>query len=73
MGARNMNDIIRKRKITAAQIRNNVLVDFNDGEPSIVSNVRHLAHKVIFTARGCERSLNYNDEITIVILMRIVG
>ncbi len=65
--------VIRRRSVRAEQIREGVLLDFDDKEPGMVSNVKHLAHKVLFTARGCEFALDRDDMVQLVVMMRIVG
>lgn len=67
------NEIIRRRTITASQIREGVLLDFDDNDPGMVSEVKHLAHKVLFKARGCEFALDRDEMVQLVILMRVVG
>lgn len=67
------NTIVRRRAIPASQLRDGVLLDFDDDEPGMVKNVKHLAHKVLFTARDCEFSLDRDEMVQLVILMRIVG
>lgn len=68
-----MNDIIRRRAIRADQLRDGVLLDFDDADPGMVSNVRHLAHKVLFKARGIEWSLDRDEMVQLVVIMRVVG
>ncbi|KAF2282439.1 hypothetical protein GH714_044124 [Hevea brasiliensis] len=47
--------VIKRRTIAASSLRDGMLVDFEDGEPAIASNVRHLLHKVSFCACGFRR------------------
>lgn len=68
-----MNDVIRRRTIPAEQLRDGMMLDFDDGEPGIVSKLKHTAHKVLFTARECEYSLDTDDVLQAVIIMRVVG
>lgn len=68
-----MNDIIRRRIVRADQLRNGVLLDFDDSEPGMVSELRHLAHKVLFKARGIEWSLDHDEMVQLVVIMRVVG
>ncbi len=67
------NTIVRKRAMRAEQLREGMLVDFEDGEPDTVKDVKHLAHKVLFTARGCEFALERDEMIQTVFMMRVVG
>lgn len=67
------NSVVRRRTIEACQIRDGVLLDFDDGEPSMVSEVKHLARKVLFTARGTQFSLDADEQVQLVVLMRVVG
>lgn len=67
------NEIIRRRTITASQIREGVLLDFDDSEPGMVSEVKHLANKVLFKARGCEFALDRDEMVQLVVIMRVVG
>lgn len=68
-----MSDIIRRRAIRADQLRDGVLLDFDDNEPRLVSDVKHLAKKVLFKARGCEFTLDKDELVNLVIIMRLVG
>lgn len=68
-----MNMIVRRRSIAASQLCDGVLLDFDDNEPGLVSEVKHLAHKVLFKARGTEFSLDRDEFVQLVILMRVVG
>ncbi len=68
-----MSEIIRRRSIRADQLREGVLLDFDDGDPGMVSEVKHLAHKVLFNARGCQFALDRDEMVQLVILMRVVG
>lgn len=54
--------ITKCSSVTASQLRDFMLIDFDDGEPGMTTNVRHLAHKVLFTARNTEFSAD-KDEI----------
>ena len=67
------NSIVRRRTISASQIRDGVLLDFDDGEPGMVSEVTHLARKVVFMARGTQFSLDADEMVQLVVLMRVVG
>lgn len=64
--------IIKRNSITAAQLRDFMLLDFEDGEPGMVSAVRHLAHKVLFTARNTEFSVDSDEILYVVKLMQLV-
>jgi hypothetical protein len=68
-----MNDIIRRRAVRADQLRDGVLLDFDDSEPGLVSDVKHLAKKVLFKAHGCEFALDKDELVNLVIIMRLVG
>ncbi len=68
-----MSDIIRRRTLRADQLREGMLVDFEDGEPAIVSKLKHTANKVLFTARQCDYSLDRDEILQAVIMMRVVG
>ncbi len=68
-----MSDIIRRRTLRADQLREGMLVDFEDGEPGIVSKLKHTANKVLFTARKCEFALDRDEILQAVIMMRVVG
>lgn len=65
--------VIRRRAISASSLREGMLVDFEDGEPAQAKNVRHLAHKILFEARGDEFSLDRDEQIQTVFMMHIVG
>lgn len=65
--------VIRRRMISASSLREGMLVDFEDGEPAMAKNVRHMAHKVLFEARGDEFSLDRDEQIQTVFMMHIVG
>lgn len=67
------NTIVRKRAMRAEQLREGMLVDFEDGEPDTIKDVKHLTHKVLFTARGCEFALERDEMIQTVFMMRVVG
>lgn len=68
-----MHDIIRRRTIRADQLREGQLLDFEDGNPSMVSDVKHLARKVLFNARGTQFALDRDEMLQTVIIMRLVG
>lgn len=68
-----MSDIIRRRTLRADQLREGMLVDFEDGEPGIVSKLKHTANKVLFTARQRDYSLDRDEILQAVIMMRVVG
>ncbi len=63
----------RRRTIAASSLRDGMLVDFEDGEPAMAKNVRHLAHKVLFDARGEKFTLDRDEVISIIFMMLIVG
>lgn len=50
-----------------------MLIDFDDGEPGMITNVRHLAHKVLFTARNTEFSADKDEIFCAVQRMTIAG
>lgn len=68
-----MHKIIRRRTITAAQLRDGVLLDFEDEDPGMVSEVKHLARRVLFTARGTQFSLDRDEQIILVTRMQLVN
>lgn len=65
--------VVKRRTIAASSLREGMLVDFEDGEPAMAKNVRHLAHKVLFDAKGDQFSLDRDEQIQTVIMMHIVG
>lgn len=65
--------IVRRRTVRADQLREGMLLDFDDGNPDMVKELKHLAHKVLFTSRGCQFALDRDDIVQTVIMMRIVG
>lgn len=65
--------VVKRRIIPASSLREGMLVDFEDGEPAMAKNVRHLAHKVLFDARGDQFSLDRDEQIKTVFMMHIVG
>jgi len=65
--------VIKRRTIAASSLREGMLVDFEDGEPAIASNVRHLLHKVSFDARGDRFSVDKDEQLVTVLMMRVVG
>lgn len=67
-----MNNITRRRSITAAQLRDGMLLDFDDEQPGIVSDVKHLAHKILFMARGTQFALDRDEHVMLVIRMQLV-
>lgn len=68
-----MHKIIRRRTITASQLRDGVLLDFEDEDPGMVSEVKHLARRVLFTARGTQFSLDRDEQIILVTRMQLVN
>lgn len=68
-----MNEIIRRRAVVAAQLRNGMLLNFDDNEPAIIDEVKHLAHKVLFNARGTQFCLDNDEMVQLVMIMRVVG
>lgn len=48
-----------------------MLIDFDDGEPGMITNVRHLAHKVLFTARNTEFSADADEIFCVVQAMKL--
>ena len=65
--------VVRRRTLCAEQLREGMLLDFEDGEPGIVSKLKHTANKVLFTARQCDYSLDRDEILQAVIIMRVVG
>jgi len=65
--------VIKRRTISASSLRDGMLVDFEDGEPAIASNVRHLLYKVSFDARGDKFSVDKDEQLVTVLMMRVVG
>lgn len=68
-----MHKIIRRRTITADQLRDGVLLDFEDEDPGMVSEVKHLSGRVLFTARGAQFSLDRDEQIILVTRMQLVN
>lgn len=67
-----MSKIMRRRTVRAESLHDGVLLDFEDGEPGVITEVRHLAHSVLFTARGTEFRLERDDEVMLVTRMQLV-
>ena len=65
--------VVKRRTIAASSLREGMLVHFEDGEPAMAKNVRHLAHKVLFDARGDHFSLDRDEYVQTVFMMHIVG
>lgn len=63
--------IVKRLTVAASQLRDFMLIDFDDDEPGMIHNVRHLAHKVLFTARGTEFSVDKDEILQVVLLMRL--
>lgn len=64
--------IVRKRQLQAHQIREGMMLDFDDGEPGMVSGLIHAAHKVLFTARGDHFSLDRNETVFVCTIMKVI-
>jgi len=62
----------RRRTIAAHQLRECMLIDFEDDNPAMVSQIKHMAHSVLFTARGTEFRLDRYDQVIVVIRMEVV-
>lgn len=65
--------IIKRRSIPAHQIRDGIFLDFDDGVPQRVSDVKHLAARVLFTASGTQYSLEQDEHVSHAVVMRLVG
>lgn len=62
----------RRRAIAAHQLRECMLIDFDDDQPAMVSNVKHLPHSVLFDARGTQFRLDKFEQLVVVIRMEVV-
>lgn len=67
-----MTKITRSRTVRADTLHDGVLLDFEDGEPGMVSEVQHMAHSVLFTARGTQFRLERDEQVTMVTRMQLV-
>ncbi|WP_313682390.1 hypothetical protein [Pantoea sp.] len=63
--------IVKRLGVTASQLRDFMLIDFDDDEPGMIQNVRHLAHKVLFTARSAEWSVDKDEILYVVTNMKL--
>lgn len=64
--------IVRKRQLQACQLREGMMLDFEDGEPGMVSGLIHAAHKVLFAARGDQFSLDRNEIVFVCTIMKVI-
>lgn len=62
----------RKRMIRATALRDGIVLDFEDGTSAPVSEVIHLAHKVLFTARGTPFSVDRDELVCAVFSLEVV-
>ncbi len=67
------NTIVRKCTITAHQLRDGMLLNFDDDNPGMVSNVKHVVNKVLFRARNTEWTVDRDEILYTVVIMRVVG
>lgn len=62
-----MTTKLRRQTITASQLRNHMVIELHGNETAVIFNVRHLAHKVLFTANQTEHSFDKDDGFVIVL------
>lgn len=65
-------NIVKRRQCKASELRDYMLLDFEDGDPSLIKEVKHLASKVLFMARGTNFSLDNDEEVFVVTRMTLV-
>lgn len=65
-------NIDKRRQCKAADLRDYMLLDFEDGEASIIKNVKHLASKVLFESRGTQFSLESDEDVFVVTRLTLV-
>jgi hypothetical protein len=65
-------NIAKRRQCKASDLRDYMLLDFEDGEASIIKEVKHVASKVLFMSRGTQFSLDSDEEVFVVTRLTLV-
>lgn len=63
--------VTKRLEMTAAQLRDFMLLDFDGDEQHVITDVKHLAHKVLFSAGGTAFTLDRDEIVYRVTRMRI--
>lgn len=65
-------NIAKRRQCKASDLRDYMLLDFEDGEASIIKHVKHLASKVLFESRDTQFSLESDEDVFVVTRLTLV-
>lgn len=65
-------NIAKRRQCKAADLRDYMLLDFEDGEASIIKEVKHVSSKVLFISRATQFSLDSDEEVFVVTRLTLV-
>lgn len=65
-------NIAKRRQCKASDLRDYMLLDFEDGEASIIKEVKHVSSKALFMSRGTQFSLDSDEEVFVVTRLTLV-